>query len=56
MDRIDDMLKDSMTEPLTPAVKHALKFARQLMNKYYSRTDLSNVYRIVMGTSDILIV
>jgi hypothetical protein len=49
MDRIDNMLKDSMTEPLTPAVKHALKFARQLMNKYYARTDLSNVYRIAMG-------
>ena len=56
MDRIDNMLQDSASELLTPAVKHALKFTRQIMNKYYSRTDLSNVYRIAMGMSDVLIV
>jgi hAT family C-terminal dimerisation region len=49
MDQIDNMLQDSMSEPLMLAVKHVLKFARQIMNKYYSRTDLSNVYRIAMG-------
>jgi hypothetical protein len=50
MDRIDAMLKDSANEPLAPAVKHSLKFAQRVMNKYYSKTDLSNMYRIAMGT------
>jgi hypothetical protein len=49
MDRIDAMLSDSSTEPLSPSVKHALSFARTIMDKYYSKTDLSNVYRIAMG-------
>ena len=43
------MLQESMSEPLVPAVKHALKFAGRVMNKYYSKTDLSNVYWIAMG-------
>ena len=50
MDRFDAMLKDSVTEPLAPAVRHALKFARNVMDKYYAKTDLSNMYRIAMGT------
>jgi hypothetical protein len=49
MDRIDAMLSGSSTEPLSPSVKHALSFARKIMDKYYSKTDLSNVYRIAMG-------
>jgi hypothetical protein len=49
MDWIDAMLSRSATTPLAPAVKHALTFARRLMDKYYSKTDLSNVYRIAMG-------
>jgi hypothetical protein len=49
MDRIDAMLSSSSTEPLSPSVKHALSFARKIMDKYYSKTDLSNVYRIAMG-------
>jgi len=49
MDRINTMLSSSSTEPLSPSVKHALSFARKIMDKYYSKTDLSNVYRIAMG-------
>ena len=49
MDRIEAMLSSSSTEPLLPSVKHALSFARTIMDKYYSKTDLSNVYRIAMG-------
>jgi hypothetical protein len=49
MDRIDALLSDATVEPLSPSVKHALKFARKSINKYYSKTDLSNVYRIAMG-------
>ena len=50
MDRIDKMLSTSAATPLTPAVKHALTFACKLMDEYYSKTDLSNVYRIAMGS------
>jgi hypothetical protein len=50
MDRIDAILRDTPGfVPLNPSVKHALTFARKLINKYYSKTDLSNVYRIAMG-------
>jgi hypothetical protein len=51
MDRNDVVLSNSATMPLTPAIKHALSFAHRLMDKYYSKTDFSNVYRIAMGTS-----
>ena len=49
MDRIDAMLSSSSTEPLLPSVKHALSFVQKIMDKYYSKTDLSNVYQIAMG-------
>jgi hypothetical protein len=49
MDRIDAMLSSTATKPLSLSVKHALSFAQQVMDKYYSKTDLSNVYRIAMG-------
>ena len=49
MDWINDMLSNSSTEPLLPSVKHALSFAWTIMDKYYSKTDLSNVYQIAMG-------
>ena len=51
MDQIDAMLSSSARAPLAPGVKHALTFACQLMDKYYSKTDLSNVYCIAMGMS-----
>lgn len=53
MDRIDAVLRDAGTTALTPSVRHALIFARKLLDKYYSKTDLSNVYRIAMGMSSI---
>ena len=49
MDRIDALLSDVPAEPLSQSVKHALTFARKSINKYYSKMDLSNVYRIAMG-------
>jgi hypothetical protein len=49
MDRIDALLSRAPVEPLSPSVKHALQFARTSINKYYSKTDLSIVYRIAMG-------
>ena len=55
MDRIDALLKDTAAEPLVPSVKHALTFAHQILDKYYSKTDLSNVYRIAMSKSDLIL-
>ena len=59
MDRIDDLLAgttsvptiiggETVNQPLAPAVKYALTFARASINKYYSKTDMSNVYRIAL--------
>ena len=60
MDVIDDFLVDAGPAPVTnapskkrnlhPAVKAAIALAKATMNRYYSRTDDSNIYRITMGT------
>ena len=49
MDWLNLMLSDTNGQPLSPPIKHALKSARALINKYYSKTDMSNVYRIAIG-------
>ena len=56
MDQINMMLSSSFTEPLSPSVKHALSFAWKIMDKYYSKTDLSNAYQIAMGKFLMLLV
>jgi hypothetical protein len=50
MDHIDSLLNNATTEPLSSSVKHALTFVCKSINKYYSKTDVSNVYHIAMGT------
>ena len=52
MDRIDNLLSAAAKRPLVPAVKHALKFARASINKYYSKTDASDIYRIAMDEAN----
>jgi hypothetical protein len=60
MDKIDDLITATVvTSSLQPggapkralhsSIKSALKLAKLTMNKYYSRTDESNIYRIAMG-------
>jgi hypothetical protein len=49
MDHINKLLHNSDADPLNPSVKAALKFAHKSMDKYYSKTDMSNVYQIAMG-------
>ena len=49
MDCIGALLSNAPVEPLSPSVKHALRFARKSINKYYSKTNLSNVYCIAMS-------
>ena len=48
MDQIDTMLSSSSVEPVSPSVKHALSFAQKIMDKYYSKMDLLNVYQVAM--------
>ncbi|KAJ7231387.1 hypothetical protein B0H12DRAFT_977527, partial [Mycena haematopus] len=59
MDKIDDLITATVvTASLQPggalkralhdSIKSALKLAKSIMNKYYSRTDESNIYRIAM--------
>lgn len=44
----------SNNEEYSPAIRAALKLGIQLLDKYYSLTDNSEVYRIAMGKSFIL--
>ena len=53
MDRIEDLFSDKPPRTLHPAVIPAMSLARATMNRYYSKTDLSNVYRIAMGMLDL---
>ena len=48
MDWINTMLSSCSVELLSPSVKH-VSFAWKIMDKYYSKMDLSNVYQIAMG-------
>ncbi|KAI9451886.1 hypothetical protein F5148DRAFT_986311 [Russula earlei] len=50
MDHIDKILHEAGTMAFTPSVKHALTSACNILDKYYSKTDLLNVYQIEMGT------
>jgi len=49
MDKLDNYLNSQTKQPYHPAIKAAMKLARKKINRYYSITDLSSVYRIAMG-------
>jgi hypothetical protein len=54
MDKMDDELtKASQSNDKSPALQAALMMGKALLNKYYSLTDKSEVYRIAMGSSSI---
>jgi len=49
MDRIDQVLeKDTDLQKFSPTLRAALDIGRQTLNRYYSKTDDSEVYRIAM--------
>lgn len=51
MDRIDNHLATAATkDTFLPCIKGALSIGKRLLNKYYSITDHSELYRIAMGT------
>lgn len=51
MDRVDQKLSEaSLNVDYAPAIRKACALGKKLLNKYYSLTDSSHVYRIAMGT------
>ncbi|KAJ7142448.1 hypothetical protein C8R44DRAFT_590417, partial [Mycena epipterygia] len=58
MDRIDDLITATIVNPsrtsgpskrvLHSSILSALQLAKSMLNKYYSHTDSSNIYRIAM--------
>jgi hypothetical protein len=52
MDYINDCLTThSKNRALSPAIKASLGLGKKTLNRYYSLTDSSEVYRIAMGAS-----
>ena len=50
MDFINDKLTaHAHNRTLSPAIKASLELGKKTLNRYYSLTDLSEVYRIAMG-------
>ena len=51
MDHIDEHLATATLNPDYPlAIKAALAVGKTTLNRYYNKTDHSEVYRIAMGT------
>jgi hypothetical protein len=51
MDHIDEHLATAATSPkYSPAIKAALAIGKKTINRYYDKTDHSEVFRIAMGT------
>ena len=49
MDKLDNNLNPNTKTPYHPAILAAMKLARRKINRYYSITDASSVYRMAMG-------
>jgi hypothetical protein len=52
MDKIDEVLATNATEsPYLPSIRAALAVGARLLNRYYTLTDISDVYRIATSKS-----
>jgi hypothetical protein len=49
MDRLNVALNRQTKQPYHPAIKSVMKLAANKLNRYYSLTDNSTIYRVVMG-------
>jgi hypothetical protein len=50
MDHIDTHLATAtQNTDYSPSIRAALAIGKQTLNRYYNKTDLSEVYRIAMG-------
>jgi hypothetical protein len=50
MDRINNNLNCRTKKNFHPAIQVAMKLASKKLDRYYSMTDSSSVYRISMGS------
>jgi hypothetical protein len=52
MDHIDEHLASAVinNDKYSPAIRSAIAMGKRTLNKYYNRTDHSELYRIAMGT------
>jgi hypothetical protein len=51
MDRIDEVLAmNALNTQFSISIQAALSIGKKTLNRYYSKTDLSDVYRVVMST------
>lgn len=51
MDHIDEWLSDdALKTSYLPCVRAAASLAKKKLNRYYNKTDHTEVYRIAMGT------
>jgi hypothetical protein len=51
MDRIDEVLTtNALDKQYSISVQAALAMGKKTLNRYYSKTDFSDVYRIAMST------
>ena len=51
MDLLDEFLNDeAINKERHPAIRAACALGKKVLNKYYSKTDESEMYRISMGT------
>lgn len=53
MDAIDEAFATGIIDDqvLSNPIRHALSIGKKTLNKYYSLTDDSHIYRIAMGMS-----
>jgi hypothetical protein len=50
MDCIDEVLAtNALDSQYSLSIQAALTMGKKMLNRYYSKTDLSEVYRIAMG-------
>ena len=45
----DELTKHATNLNISPAIRAAIGTAKKTLNKYYSKSDMSEVYRIAMG-------
>ena len=55
MDILDEQLTtESLDQKYLPSIRAVLNMGKKLINKYYSKTDNSDVYRISMSKHGLL--
>jgi len=56
MDHLDEHLTNATLNPKYPmSIKAAIAIGKKTLNRYYDKTDHSEVFRIAMGTTSFII-